>query len=403
MLGSLFTGITGMNANSRVMSVIGDNIANANTTGYKSGRASFEDILGQSIGGRRGQIGRGVTLSSINRVFSQGALSSTERVTDMAINGNGFFTVKEASGVYYTRAGEFTLDENAKLVNPNGLVVQGWMADSSGNLTTTNATTDINLANTNSSPKATTAFTIGANLDAQAANGDTYTTSITGYDSKGSKVTLTLDFTYDSTNDEWDWTASASDGATTNTGSISFDANGNLNSPVTDPTISITGLSSGAADLSLTWDLVDASGTSNGDITGYASASTTTSQYQDGYSAGSLQNITVDENGVVTGRFSNGQIKDLAQVALADFNNPAGLISMGGNLFAESRASGSAIIGPASTAGRGSITSNSLELSNTDLANEFVNMITAQRGFQANARVITASDELLTELVNLKR
>jgi flagellar hook protein FlgE len=403
MLGSLFTGITGINSNSRAMSVIGNNIANTNTTGYKSSRASFEDILGQSIHGGQEQIGRGVILSSINRIFSQGALSTTDRVTDMAINGGGFFVLKDGFGLYYSRAGEFSMDENGKLVNPNGLVAQGWKADASGNISTTGAIADINLANVTFPPKGTTNFTIGANLDAKASNGDTYATSIAVYDSKGNKIILSLNFTYDDTNKEWDWTSSAGDGATVDTGSIKFDTNGNIISPNADPTISITGLSSGAADLNLTWDLVDASGSSNGDITGYASASATTSLKQDGYGAGSLKSISVNEKGIISGFFSNGLTWDLAQVALADFNNPDGLISAGGNLFMESRSSGSPIVAPAGTTGMGSIAPNSLELSNTDLVNEFVNMITAQRGFQANARVITTSDEILTELVNLKR
>jgi flagellar hook protein FlgE len=184
---------------------------------------------------------------------------------------------------------------------------------------------------------------------------------------------------------------------------LQFDANGNLVSPTTDPTIAITGLSDGANPLSMSWDLVDSTGASNGSITSFASASVVNTQTQDGYGAGSLQGVSVDDKGVITGSFSNGQARALGQVAIADFTSPWGLTSLGQGIYGASRASGDAAIGAAGSGGRGDINSGALEESNVDLSKEFVKMITAQRGFQASSKVITTTDQILMDVINIKQ
>jgi flagellar hook protein FlgE len=340
----------------------------------------------------------GVTTGSVERLFTQGSIQHSNNPTDLAIEGRGFFVLSDGAGNYYSRAGLFNLDKQNKLVNPTGLVVQGWALDSNGN--TTGPLTDVTLNGANS-PKATTQFSISANLDASAADGDTHSTVFTTYDSKGTKVTLTLNLKYDITGNKWDWTAASSNGTTTSSGSISFDANGDLIPPASNPTISITGLSNNAADMNLTWELVKSDGTS--DMTSYGSSSTTTYINQDGYPAGDLKNISISDSGVVTGVFSNGQTKGLAQLALADFANPMGMLNVGNNLYAETLESGQPVVGPAKQGGKGSILAGSLEMANVDLASEFVDMITSQRAFQANSRIITASDAMLGEIVNLIR
>jgi len=399
----MYSGLSGLDANGTALSVIGNNIANVNTVGYKSSDVAFEDVLGAAIGGE--QLGQGVTVGSITSAFTQGAFESTNSSTDLALSGNGFFVVSDGTTQYYTRAGQFTFDANGNLINPQQMSVQGWLANPDGSIDTSAAPTNLSVGNTVSSPSATTSFNLGMNLNGQAVDGETFSNSIDVYDSKGGKETLTVTFTYDQANNQWNWTATSSDPAATVTGSgvLQFDANGNLISPTTDPTIAITGLSDGANSLSMSWDLVDSSGASNGSVTSFASASVVNTQTQDGFGAGSLQGVTVDEHGVITGSFSNGQARALGQVVIADFTSPWGLTSLGQGIYGASRASGDAAIGAAGSGGRGDISSGALEQSNVDLSKEFVKMITAQRGFQASSRVITTTDQILMDVINIKQ
>lgn len=406
MLKSLFSGVTGLNANVDAMAVVGNNIANVNTVGFKHSRVSFEDILQQSSSGQSiGQTGGGVTLGRISPNFTQGSIQRSENPTDLAISGSGFFIGKKDNEVFYTRAGQFSFDKEGNLVNPRGLKVQGWVADTNGNIATTGTTKDINIGGVVSPPQATSSFVLGANLNGAAKDKENFSTTFTVFDSKGNKIALTLDFTYDNASSKWDWKASSSLGTTTSTGSLSFNANGNLDVTKlgSEPKLDITGLPGGASNLSITWDLLDDTGANRGDITGFSTPSAILFQNQDGNSSGSLNSFSIDPKGVIVGHFTNGQSKSLAQIALADFKNPWSLTMMGENLFVESIDSGSPLIGPADEGSRGTLLSNSLEMSNVDLANEFINMIAAQRGFQANSRVITTSDDILNELVNLKR
>jgi len=405
MIGSLFAGISGLNANATAMTVIGDNIANVNTTAFKANRSSFANVLSQSLGGSTGSdIGRGVEFWGTSPLWTQGSLENTGSATDLAINGKGFFIVNDASGSsFYTRAGQFYLDEVGNMVNPDDLIVQGYQIDANGNL---GNLTDISIPGERVSPPSpTTTFTFDINLDAGAAAGDTYSTSQSVFDSLGNAIPLTLTFTRGATAGNWDVSGSvpAPNGPVAFTGgtTFSFDTSGNLTAPAGDLTLDIT-MGNGAANMSIGWDLVDASGPL-GDVTGYSSPSNTTFQYQDGYASGVLRGISVDESGVVTAAYSNGQLSPVFQVAMADFPSYEGLTKLGKNLYAASLNSGQPLSGVAGNGRLGSISPMAIEMSNVDLAQEFVKMITTQRAFQANSRVITTSDEILAELINLKR
>jgi flagellar hook protein FlgE len=401
MLTSMYSGLSGLDANGTALSVIGNNIANVNTVGFKGSDVLFEDMLGAAMAGE--QIGQGVSVGSIMASFSQGAFENTNSTTDLAIGGDGFFVVSDGIGKYYTRAGRFIFDAEGKLVNPQGMSVQGWLAAPDGTINTNGQPVDLTIGSAVSPPSASTSFKLDMNLNAQAVDGEQFSTTVQVYDSKGAPIMVTLDFAYNGTTNQWDWTAASSDGTTTASGNLQFDSTGQLIPPTGEPTIAITGLSNGADPLSLTWDLLDDTGASNGSFTSFASPSVTNGQSQDGYGVGYLQGVSVNSEGEISGFFSNGQNRNLGQVALADFRSPWGLANLGQGVYAASLASGEAVYGVAGSGGRGDISSGALELSNVDLAKEFVKMITAQRGFQANSRVITTSDELLTEVVNIKR
>jgi len=407
MIGSLFAGISGLNANATAMTVIGDNIANVNTIAYKSNRSSFANVLSQSLGGSSGSdIGRGVEFWGTRPTWTQGSLENTGSVTDLAINGKGFFIVNDPSGTsYYTRAGLFNLNEVGELVNPDDLIVQGYEIDAAGNR---GSITDISIPGERvSPPSATTTFAFDVNLDATAAAGTTYSASQSVFDSLGNAIPLTLTFTKQAAPlRTWVVSGSAAPngpvGFTPAAGTtFTFDSSGNLTAPASDLTLDIT-MSNGAADLSLVWDLVDAFGPL-GDVTGYAAPSNTTFQSQDGYASGVIRGISINESGVVTAAYSNGQLTPVFQLAMADFPSYEGLAKMGKNLYSESINSGQPLPGVAGDGRLGSITPMAIEMSNVDLAQEFVKMITTQRAFQANSRVITTSDEILAELINIKR
>jgi flagellar hook protein FlgE len=413
MLSSLYSGVTGINAAGYTMSVIGNNIANSNTVGFKSSYTSFADILSQSLGGATAgnQIGRGVNLTDIATIFNQGSFENTANGTDLAIEGSGFFLVADNTGTYYTRAGQFIVDSEGYLVNPSGFKLQGYGIDSSGALLTT--TGDINVSQVSSAPQVTGSFRILANLDGSSdiQAGDQYSTTITVYDSIGEAIPLTIIFTKLATGNAWDYEASipSSMGTATGTGSVEFDADGNLVSldgttGFSDKDIFIDLPGGGGADFTVSWDIWDDDkSVATTDLTGYAAVSDTNGLFQDGYAPGAIQTISVDQDGQIVGLFTNGQTRTLGQVLLADFISPWGLTKMGKSLYAESANSGQPTLGTPGSGGRGKISSNSLEMSNVDMASEFVKMIITQRAYQANARVITTSDELLQELIMIKR
>jgi len=405
MIGSLYTGISGLKANAMAMSIIGDNIANVNTIAFKSGRALFSTMLNQSLKGyNESEVGRGVQFSGSSPLWQQGTLENTESGTDLAITGRGFFMVQDESGAnYYTRAGQFHFDRNGNLVTPGSLAVQGYELALDG---TAGAITDINIPDeSTTTPNATTLFSINFNLDSGAEAGDEYTTTLITYDSLGNEIPLTMTFTKTATANQWDWEADTSaTGAhvTTGSGTITFDDDGTLLTG-SDPTITLTFTNGAATPQDITWDLYDDAGVTNGDVTGYASSSSATFQTQDGYPSGTLKSIVVDKDGIINGSYSNGQIIPLFQIALADFPSYWGLAKMENNLYTQTFASGQAMIGTAGNGRMGSINSKALETSNVDLTSEFVKMITTQRAYQANSKVITTTDEILSELINIKR
>lgn len=411
MIGSLFAGISGLNANATAMTVIGDNIANVNTAAFKANRSSFANVLSKSLSGSIGSgIGRGVEFWGTSPLWTQGSLENTTSATDLSINGKGFFIVQDSSGTpFYTRAGQFYLNEQGDMVNPDGMIVQGYSIDTNGNLGNLG---DISIPGERiSAPNVTANFTFDINLDAAASVGDTYTASQSVYDSLGNAVPMTLTFTNNATGD-WTVTSTAGTGTTVEfedptTGvygaglDFTFNGSGAMTYPDDDTLVRIT-----YPDTStqvMTWDFVDAASVSHGDITGFATPSNTTFQYQDGYPSGVLRGISVDEDGTVTAAYSNGQLTPTFKIALADFPSYEGLTKLGNNLYAESLASGQQMPGIAGDGRLGSISPSTLEMSNVDLAQEFVKMITTQRAFQANSRVITTSDEILNELINIKR
>jgi flagellar hook protein FlgE len=409
---ALWSGISGLNASSKQMDVIANNVANVNTIGYKAGKTFFADVLSQSIsGGSSGsmQVGRGVEVTEVGTLFSPGSFETTGNATDLAIDGDGFFMVNdEDAATFYTRAGAFHLDSNGNLVDTNGYKLQGYNFFGAA----TGMITDISLRNVQSAPETTTEYSVGVNLNSETAATDMYTTTQTVYDSLGDRHSLGITFTKTAINGEWDFQV-ALDGvnATCPYTGLQFDSDGNLANIYDgagwvvpgDMAVTFAALSNGATIGTgnvVNWDLT---GTSALSITQYASASVIKSLTNDGYASGLLKSLSVRNDGTINGFFTNGQTSDLAQLVLGDFDNTWGLKKMGSNLFAETVTSGPAIRNVPGASGMGDVSSNSLEMSNSDLATEFVNMITAQKAYSANARVITTQDQMMTELMNIKR
>ena len=432
MMTSLYTAISGLSADDVSLSVIGDNIANMNTLGFKSSRVAFGDVLSQTITGVSGasQVGRGVLISSISPLFTQGSFETTASALDLAIDGDGFFVVSDGAAKDYTRAGQFSIDKDGNVVNPEGLILQGYLADASGKITGT--TGNLSVVNKLSPSNATTNAVIALNLEANAqmpaaafaldGNGDgtnndpgnyNFSTTTTLYDSQGGNHQVTLYFAKTADN-AWavhyvhDDPANPGQLIDAGTQALTFDANGALVNDNGGTAISFNFGAAVASPQSVAFDFGTGTGeTPAGDgldgTTQFASDFAVMNISQDGYAAGSLKNMMISQDGVISGIFTNGQTRTIGQVALAKFLAPEALAKLGRNLFAASADSGQPIVGAANTSGLGRVLSNALELSNVDLAAEFVKMITAQRGFQANSRVITTTDELLQELVNLKR
>lgn len=416
MMRSLFAAVSGLRNHQTRLDVIGNNIANVNTVAFKSSRVTFKEAFTQLLQGATRppgdlggvnpiQIGSGMNIGSIDQLFSQGSLESTGQNTDLAIQGDAFFVVNSGNRRFYTRAGNFQLDADGRMIAANnGFVVQGINADSAGVFSSSSTVGDIILPIGKRTPaRATELFTITGNLDANADVGATHAMGVTVFDATGTPYNLELLFTNTGPG-AWDWEATSPDGdVTAGTGTVTFDAEGRLATfdyPGGGTNLTITPTSGAAA-----FD-VGANAGEIGDIdglAGFAGASNAVISRQDGFQAGELLSIAVDTTGVITGVFSNGVSQPLAQVALARFNNPSGLIRRGDNMYAESGNSGLAVLGFAGTTNTSSITAGALENSNVDLSQEFTSMIVTQRGFQASARVITTSDEMLQELVNLKR
>ena len=415
-LRSLFAGVSGLKAHQLMMDVIGNNIANVNTIGFKAGRTTFSELYAQTLksatqpvannGGTNPiQVGVGVSVNTLDTLFSQGNIETTGQTTDLAISGPAFFVVNKDGKTLYTRVGTFQLDSTGKMVNSgDGSVLQGKMADATGNIPSGTSLQDIQISQDMQSPsKATTTAKFAGNLDASAAVGDTSSASVSVFDSLGNPQTVTLTFTKTADN-TWNWNAAVPAPATitAGAGTITFNSDGTLNSFTGNPLT--FNPNDGAAPVSIALDAGTPTAAAPGvfeGITQTSGTSSVTAREQDGYAAGALSNISIDANGRVLGTFTNGTVLTLAQVMLAEFSNPGGLMRTGENCYDISGNSGTpAVITPGDTS---KIQSGALEQSNVDLSEEFTNMITAQRGFQANARVITTSDQFLQEVVDLKR
>jgi flagellar hook protein FlgE len=425
LLSALSAGTTGLEASSLELSVVGDNIANSNTVGFKAGRAAFEDALTQSVIGGTGEIGLGTRFKAVQKILTQGALTSTGIATDLALQGSGYFIVNGnhngQTANFYTRAGQFTVDSDGYLVNLEGLRIQGFPADPSG--TVSGLPGDLLVGTASAQPQATSRITVKANLQADAANApawdpanpsatSTFSTSMTVYDTLGTAHQVQVFFSKTGAG-AWDWHA-MTDGAgltggTPGTltqianGSLAFDAQGRLTSSTEASSFNPLGaLNPQALDFNFGDDLATG-GTGLLGVTQFAAPSASTFIGQDGFGSGQLASIRIDPQGFVSGIFTNGQTRILGQVAVAGFSAPDRLERVGGNLFQQSQASGQPVIGAPGSGGRASIISGSLEQSNVDLAEQFVRLIAAQRAFQANSKTITTADQLLSELIAMKR
>ncbi|MEP6729858.1 MAG: flagellar hook protein FlgE [bacterium] len=442
MLRSLFSGVSGLRNHQTRMDVIGNNISNVNTVGFKAGRVTFKEGFAQlvqgasrppgSLGGINPiQVGLGSEIGSIDTLFSQGNIETTGIPTDLALQGDSFFVVSKGAQKFYTRSGNFQVDANGKLVSPtNGFVVQGRMAINGVFQT---GLTDIQLPfGQQTAAKPTTRTGFAGNLDASATafdkgvaatldpldpvqralpqNASSFRdSSITVYDSLGTKQELKV-VMWKTGQNTWDWQVNpaglAITGAVTEiagTHPFTFNANGTLDTTgFVAPQISFVP-SDGASPVVVTIDPTGGSLGAGSGVTQFAGANNALLRDQDGYAAGALSTFSIDRAGIISGAFTNGTTVALGQISLADFNNPGGLVRSGDNMYTESGNSGNAVLGYALEGAQAEITSGALEMSNVDLAQEFTSMIIAQRGFQANGKVITTSDQMLQELVALKQ
>jgi len=432
----MFIGLTGLKTHSTALSTIGHNLANVNTVGFKASRTSFSDVFaagGLSVNraGSSLQTGLGASLSAVQQLFTQGALQPTEVATDLAIQGRGFFILGDAQGGQgFTRAGNFSFDAQGYLVAQSGLRVQGYTTkDATGKIQPSGSLSDIQIpAGLAAPPKVTSRVRADINLDAEAqvdttASGGTQTaevfaTSIEIFDSLGGDHQLTFVFTPIDTDgdgklDQWNWSARlprSELAVTTNpgdpdyyeigSGTMTFDSDGNLVNPA-DITLTTPAWANGAAAQDITWVILDDEGQPV--INSYVNPSSVDNVSQDGYATGRIQNLIIDGDGVISGVFSNGQAIELAQLAIATFNNPGGLFRTGDNVYVESPGSGPPAIGVPGSGPRGAIVSKALELSNVDMTEQFTNMILAERGYQANARTVTTADQIIQEALTIKR
>lgn len=402
-MGSFFTALSGLSADTTALDVVGNNLANMNTQGFKSSDVTFEDAMNQATASL--QIGSGVATTNTNTNFTQGNIESTGQPLDLAIQGNGFFVVQDPSSnqTEYTRDGNFSLNAQGQLVTETGDLVQGWMAVN-GAVNPSGATTGITVPLLQPLPPAATQnMSITANLDASAAVGDTFTAPVQVYDSLGNPITLSVEFTntgpgawnYSVNMPSSDLTGATGTTTALTTGAIAFGSNGQLTSPAAGAPVAITNadpLADGAATLNINWNLYDAN--SNPDLTGYAQASAASGTTQDGSSAATVTDVSMQNGGILTATYSNGSQQVLAQVALANVSNPSSMIGTNNNNYLLGPQTMTPTVGAASTGGRGNLIGESLEQSNVDMATEFTNLIVYQNGYEANSKVLSTIDQM---------
>ena len=434
---SLYTGVTGLSVNADGMSVIANNIANANAKGFKKDRAEFEDMLSMdlSTGSGAAQVGRGSRLRDVRTIHSQGGLAVTDNLTDMAIQGMGFFVlsnpnteVQENSGKFYSRTGSFVFDKDGYLADTDGSRVQGYMVNGDNAMST--RLNDIRIETNSIPPQATQTVQFDLNLDARSkiSEGEfdlnkpeltsNFNNTTTIFDSYGQAHQMTTYFRRmeDTDGISWQWHATVDGKEVTDadgtemkeigTGTIRFNDKGSLIEEETE--FSEVNFLGGAAvgqviDFDFGKNMGEEGGNGVGATTAIAAKSITNFHTQDGFEAGNIKSLKIELDGKIKGIYTNGLVRDIGAVALATFENQDGLMKSGRNQFFSTIDSGPPKIGAAQSGTRGSIFASSLEESNVDLASEFVNMIMTQRGFQANSRSITTTDSMYEEVLNLKR
>ncbi|POH61467.1 flagellar hook protein [Cryobacterium zongtaii] len=394
MLRSLYSGISGLRAHQTMLDVTGNNIANVNTTAFKGSATQFQDTLSQLTQGAGGpgaatggtnpaQVGLGVQVAGIATNFAQGSSQATGKASDMLISGDGFFLTQQGGETIYSRAGSFDFDSAGRLVTPSGAIVQGWGAVD-GVVNEGGAVGDLSLPlNAVIAGDRTSKVSMTGTLPSDAVVGTELVRDIKVYDASGAARTLSLTFTKAANG----WTVGGVDGTSSGSTALAFTSNGVSSGGTLD-----------IGDITTTGIRIDLS-----TLTALAGISTVTASSQDGTAPGSLESYSFGKDGTLIGLFSNGEQKALGRIALATFTNPGGLEKTGSNGYRATFNSGTAELGAPGSAGLGSLTGGALEMSNVDLSQEFTNLIVAQRGFQANARIITTSDEVLQELTNLKR
>lgn len=463
MMRSLYAGVSGLQNHQTRMDVIGNNISNVNTTGFKRGRVDFQDMISQQLSGASRpteevggvnpkEVGLGMSVAAIDTIFTQGNLQTTGVSTDLAIQGNGFFVMKNGDQTFYTRAGVFGVDSNGTLVNPaNGLRVQGWMAENVNGeqVVRTSATpTDLVIpVGQKDPPKATQNVHYFCNLnkntpeitdpndELQVTRG-TWQTEFDIYDSYGNAHQLQMNFQKVVGNpNQWTVTVNVDPAAATgtetrvgfgttdgvtNTYTLNFDNMGTLQS-ITDSAGNVSN-PEGEIILQASYNVPDSNldeagnpyrqtfnlnlgtiGSMENTITQSASSSSTKANYQDGYKLGYLDNFKIDQSGTITGVYSNGSTRTIGKIAMASFTNQGGLEKQGDTMFAQSINSGTANIGESGSAGKGKLISGTLEMSNVDLTEQLTDMIVTQRGFEANSKTIQTGDSMLETVLSLKR
>jgi len=417
MSGSFSIALSGLTADTDALDIVGNNLANLNTTGYKDTTASFYDLLAQTAGGGSIQIGGGVSATIGQSQFTQGSIQLTGGAFDAAIQGNGFFIVKDTAGdTLYSRAGNFQLDGQGNLVTATGQDVQGWMS-TNGVVNTSGAVGNITVpADALHTPVPTSQFSADLNLQSDGVVGQTsgtFSAPIQVVDSLGSTQTLTATFTKTGSN-SWGYSITIpGEDLTSGTagtpsqvakGTLTFDSNGNLTAPAPPGVVpvAITGLADGASDMNLNWNLFNPT-TGGATITQFAQPSALSGTSQDGVAAAEITQVSLGAGGAIIAHYSDGSQSVVAQVALAAISNPQSLISTGQNNFELGADTSAPAVGAPGTGSRGTIQGGALESSNVDIATEFTNLIVYQRSYEANSRVISTLDQLTQDLLNLKQ
>jgi len=421
MFTSFSTALSALNATSTAIDVVGNNLANLNTPGFKTSEVCFKDLVTQSLGAGLGetQVGFGVGLPLTVREFTQGAIQTTGGVLDGAIQGDGFFVAQNSAGnQVFTRAGNFAVDKTGNLLTGTGEAVQGWMINpATGKVDTSGGIGNIVVpVGSLNPPTPTSQFTVDLNLNSAAAADATssFSTPITVYDGLGTSHVLTIDFQKTGAN-QWSYQVTMPgdeiSGGTAGTafpvsgasGTLTFDGSGQLTDPAAGSPIafSLTGLTDGAADLNLSWDPYTSAGASR--ITQFAQSSAQSASWQDGSEAGQLNSVGLADGGQIVAKYSNGAQVVVAQLAMASIRNPQSLIAIGNNEYGLSALTAAPVIGTPGTGGRGDVAGGSIEASTVDMAQQFTNLIQYQRDYEANAHVVTTADQLSQDTINLIR